>query len=191
MKDVLTLQGVGFFILFVVPGLISMTVYRLLMPARAAQWADAVVQSLFYSSLNFALLSPLIYWLYAGEIPARHPLLLAAGALLVLAIFPVLWPIGLLKLYRWKWLARKIHVPHPTVWDYFFDKREPVFVLVRLNNGSLIGGFWGVNSYAGSFPNDGDIYLEAVYRVDANGKFGNPHSGHPRCVAPEGSVFLS
>ncbi len=52
MKDVLTLQGVGFFILFVVPGLISMTVYRLLIPAPAAQWADAIVQSLFYSSLK-------------------------------------------------------------------------------------------------------------------------------------------
>jgi uncharacterized protein DUF6338 len=38
----------------------------------------------------------------------------------------------------------------------------------------MLGGYWGGHSYAGSFPNDGDIYLEAVYTVDVSGKFGNP-----------------
>jgi hypothetical protein len=35
-----------------------------------------------------------------------------------------------------------------------------------------IGGFWGPDSYAGSFPNDGDSYLQAVYEIDEHGKFG-------------------
>lgn len=43
---------------------------------------------------------------------------------------------------------------------------------IHLNNGKLLGGYWGGNSYAGSFPNDGDIYLEAVYSVDDAGHFG-------------------
>lgn len=58
--------------------------------------------------------------------------------------------------------------------DFFFDQREPGFVLVHLTDGKLLGGYWGSNSYAGSFPNDGDIYLEAVYTIDEAGEFGDP-----------------
>jgi len=46
--------------------------------------------------------------------------------------------------------------------------------LGQLCGGQLLGGYWGGNSYAGSFPNDGDIYLEAVYAVDESGLFGDP-----------------
>lgn len=63
-------------------------------------------------------------------------------------------------------------VPYPTAWDFFFDQRESGFAHVHLTNGKLLGGYWGVRSYAGSLPNDDDIYLEAVYAVDDRGSFG-------------------
>ena len=56
----------------------------------------------------------------------------------------------------------------------FFDRRVPVFVLVQLRNGSRLGGYYGFESYATSFPTEGDIYLETVYRVDENGEFKEP-----------------
>lgn len=130
------------------------------------------MQGLFYSAVNFVVLLPLIVWSIDGA--AARPVLRWLSAVLVLIGFPVLWPILLRTLFKWGWLSRRIQVPYPTPWDYFFELREPVFVLAHLRNHELIGGYWGRNSYAGSFPNDGDIYVEAVYKVDRNGRFGDP-----------------
>lgn len=46
--------------------------------------------------------------------------------------------------------------------------------MIHLKNGQMVGGFYGPDSYATSFPNHGDIYLEAVYRVDETGTFVEP-----------------
>lgn len=164
----------GLFLLLIFPGLISTTVYRLVMPARALDWGNAMVQGLFYSAVNFVLGLPLLYWLVIGYDPIAHPARYITAALLLLFVTPIVWPVVLVSIFKSKGLARRVQIPYPTAWDAFFDQREPAFLLVHLSNGKLLGGYWGANSYAGSFPNDGDIYLEAVYKVDETGKFGAP-----------------
>ena len=47
-------------------------------------------------------------------------------------------------------------------------------MLIHLNDGNMVGGFLGEGSYATSFPNDGDLYLKAVYSINENGEFGKP-----------------
>jgi hypothetical protein len=96
-----------------------------------------------------------------------------AAAILLLFVTPVAWPIILVAVFKSKRWAR-LQIPYPTAWDAFFAQREPTFVLVHLNDGNLLGGYWGAHSFAGSFPNDGDIYLEGVYAVDALGRFRKP-----------------
>lgn len=86
----------------------------------------------------------------------------------------MLWPFALVALFKSDQIARRIQIPYPTAWDFFFDRRESSFFLVHLNNGALLGGYYGSDSYAGSYPNDGDIDLEAVYDVDEAGHFGEP-----------------
>jgi len=54
------LETLGLLLLFVFPGLVSTQVYRLIMPARPTAWGDALIQSLFYTAINFTLLFPLI-----------------------------------------------------------------------------------------------------------------------------------
>lgn len=163
---------VGLFLLAVFPGLVSTTIYRLIMPARALDWGNALLQGLFYSAVNFVLGLPLLYLLVVGHDPLGHPVRYSAAAVLLLLVTPVLWPFVLVSIFKSKRLATRIQIPYPTAWDFFFDQREPGFALIHLNNGKLLGGYWGGNSYAGSFPNDGDIYLEAVYSVDDAGRFG-------------------
>lgn len=174
VNGILSLNELEVFVLFVVPGLVSMSTYRLLMPARAIEWSHGLLQGLFYSSLNFVLLAPLIALLAGPEFPRSHPWLFWFGLVLVLLVFPASWPALLRRAFRWDRVARRIQIPYPTAWDYLFDIKEPVFVLVHLNTGALVGGYWGQNSYAGSFPNHGDIYLEAVYHVNERGEFGDP-----------------
>lgn len=165
---------IGLFALVVFPGLVATAVYRLIMPARAVEWGSAIVQGLFYSTINFVLGLPVLYFIVFGHDPLESPFRYWVAALLVLVIGPVIWPIVLVSIFKSRKFARWIQIPYPTAWDFLFDRREPAFVLVHLNSGALLGGYWGGQSYAGSFPNDGDVYLEAVYGVDENGKFADP-----------------
>ncbi|MGH7718085.1 MAG: DUF6338 family protein, partial [Gemmatimonadaceae bacterium] len=174
MSGTLDVTTAVLFLLVVFPGLVSTTIYRLIMPARVLDWGNALLQGLFYSTVNFVLGLPFLFWLVFGYDPLAHPIRYSLAAILLLFVTPVAWPIALVAIFKSRRVARRIQIPYPTAWDAFFDQREPAFVLVHLNNGKLLGGYWGGNSYAGSFPNDGDIYLEAVYAVDASGRFGDP-----------------
>lgn len=177
MDATLDIDTISLFLVFILPGLISAHIYRLLMPAYRLDWSNAVLQGLFFSSLNFALSLPLITFIHWNGFPDKHPVWYGFFGLAILLIGPILWPIILTKIFRSKKLMAKLQLPYPTAWDYFFDKREKLFVLIRLNNGKLIGGYYGDNSYATSFPTEGDIYLEAVYAVENSGKFGSPIKG--------------
>lgn len=169
----LNVATIGLFLLVVFPGLVSTTIYRLIMPARALDWGSAILQGLFYSAINFVLGIPLLYLLVVGHDALAHPVRYSIAAILVLVVMPVVWPLVLVAFFKSRLLARRIRVPYPTAWDFFFGKREPAFLVVHLGNGKLLGGYWGPNSYAGSYPNDGEIYLEAVYAVTAAGDVGD------------------
>lgn len=165
---------IALLLLVVFPGLVSTMIYRLIMPARALEWGNALVQGAFYSAVNFVLGLPALYWLVFGYDPLEHPVRYSFAAVLLLFVTPIVWPLVLVAIFKSKRLAKRIQIPYPTAWDFFFDQREPAFVLVHLANGKLLGGYWGGSSYSGSFPNDGDIYLEAVYSIDESGQFGDP-----------------
>ena len=168
----LDLDTLGLLVVFVLPGLVSMQVYRLLMPAKDVAWSEAVLQAFSYSAVNFAALFPLAYtFLRWGEL---GPFTGWGAAVIFVFVGPVLWPYLLVKLYRSDWFSKKVKVPYPSTWDFFFENSGPVFLLIHLRGGDLIGGLWSSGSYAGQHPYDGDLYLEAVYLVDEDGTFGEP-----------------
>ena len=61
--NVLSLDGVGAFILLVLPGAISLQVYRMILPGRPTPWSESIYQAVFYSLLNFAVLFPICLFL--------------------------------------------------------------------------------------------------------------------------------
>jgi hypothetical protein len=142
----LNATSIGLFMLAVFPGLVSTAVYRLIMPARAAEWGNAVLQGLFYSTVNFVLGLPVLFLLVFGHDPLQTPVRTVLAAVLVFLVGPVVWPIILVAIFKSEKVAHKIQIPYPTAWDYLFDRREPAFVLVHLNNGELLGGYWGTES---------------------------------------------
>lgn len=174
MKAVFDLDFLRLFVVFVLPGLISMQVYRLILPAKSIKWATALLEGLFYSSINYALLSPLVWFMHRGGFPTEHPVWYGVLGIVVLFVGPVLWPILLSLFIRNTEVVRHLQLPYPSAWDYYFDEREPAFVLVHLKTGKLVGGYFGTRSYATSFPNQGDLYLEAVYETSDDGTFGEP-----------------
>lgn len=174
MNADLSISSIGLFLLVVFPGLISAHVYWLMMPARELAWGHAILEGLFYSALNFVLCVPLLWWLLLGHDPAAYPGQYAVAAVIVLLVGPVAWPFALVATFKSKRVANRVQIPYPTAWDFFFDQRRPVFALVHLNSGDVVGAYWGRGSYAGSFPSDGDICFERVYAVDGAGKLGDP-----------------
>lgn len=169
--------AIAFFIIFIFPGIISIQVYRILMPTRMADWKDIAFLGLFYSCINFTLLSPIIYIFWRYSLIQEYPFIGFPLIIFTLFLAPIIWPILFRKIMNSERLMRGLQIQYPTAWDYYFDKRKPVFLLFHLLNGNLIGGYYGENSYAGDYPNDGDIYIEAVYTVDDVGRFGKPIPG--------------
>ncbi len=176
MKIAPDFDSMTLFILFVVPGLISMHIYRLIFPARDIDWKNVTTEALFYSCLNFALCLPVLVPIHRGDFSSKDPFWYVILLMLVLFVFPIIWPAVLCWLLRNRKLMKKLQLPYPSAWDYFFDKREAVFVLVQLKNGKKLGGYYGVNSYATSFPREGDLYIEGVIQVNENGEFQEPVS---------------
>jgi len=174
MSARLDVPTVLLFVLVVFPGLISIHVYRVIMPARPLDWTTALLQGVFYSTVNFILGMPVAYLLVFGRDPLEHPGRYFVAAALVMIVAPMLWPMIAVAALRSGRFPRSARITYPTVWDYFFDHRDPAVVLAHMNNGAFLAGLWGPSSYAGSFPNEGDLFLEQVYSINEAGEVEGP-----------------
>lgn len=62
----------------------------------------------------------------------------------------------------------------PTAWDSMFQNRGSCFVRVRLRDGAWAGGWYGTRSYATSYPQAAEIYLQTAWVMDSDGSFVRP-----------------
>ena len=156
-------------LLLILPGLISMHVYKLLMPVGQDKAPEKLLNAMFYGVLNLVICLPLLiissysglfdYWIFS-----------ICMLVLVLLIFPILLPIIFVRFIN-SGALKGLQLPYPSAWDFVFNKRQPCFILIHLKNGKKIGGYYGSNSYSGSYPSHGEIYLEAVCKTDSDGSF--------------------
>ena len=174
MEALFDIQKLSLFAVCVFPGLVSIHVYRLMMPAKALKWESAVLEGLFYSIVNFALLNPLLLLILRRDFHHEHWFWFWLVAVAVFIVGPVLWPILYVRAIRSEFLAKHLQTPYPTSWDFFFDQRRQCFLIVHLTDGNIIGGFFGTGSFAAGFPHQGNLYIEAVYQLDEEGHFLGP-----------------
>jgi hypothetical protein len=66
--------------------------------------------------------------------------------------------------------SKTIH-PIAKPWDYIFSQGETHWVILHLKDGRRIGGKYGTQSFASSYPAEEQIYIEELWRLDENGKF--------------------
>ncbi|MFD0024690.1 DUF6338 family protein [Streptomyces sp. NPDC058382] len=62
----------------------------------------------------------------------------------------------------------------PTAWDHLFRRSGPCFVRMRLRDGAWVGGWYGRRSYATSYPQEPEIFLESAWLMRADGSFVRP-----------------
>lgn len=168
--DIWTTEKLPLFLVFVVPGFVSLKVWDLLVPGERRGLDNALIDLTAYSALNFAALAWLIAPLLGGQLSEVASYFAIA---VVFLAFPAIWPIFWKWLRTRKWVGK--HTIHPIArpWDYVFSKREPAWVIVHMKDGSVIGGRFDANSFASSWPAPEQLYLEELWELDAQRAFKN------------------
>ncbi len=133
-----------------------------------------IIESVAGSTVFWVVVGPLVYWLVALDLISQNAGYVIAGVLALLL------PIGLGILWGIQERSGEIRNflqlrnPTPTSWDYRFGLNESLWVLVTFHDGSRVGGIWGSNSFASSYPNEPDLYIETVFELNENGGFLEP-----------------
>jgi hypothetical protein len=103
---------------------------------------------------------------------------LAAWALALLFVIPSALAALVFYLPRWgggpKWPSwlRLTYDPTPRAWDYAFNGISPTYVRVLTNDGRYLGGWYGDESFASSFPEPRELFVETAHQMGADGEFG-------------------
>lgn len=144
----------------ILPGFIIMKIIKLKVPNKDFLLKDMLFEALSYSLLNLAITGwiPYLFYIYELKVVAF------ISFVLLLTVSPILLALSYVTIISSKWFRNHFDIQMPTAWDWYFSQRPNVFILVKLKNGSEIIGYFGENSYATSYPNEGTIYLEAVYQ---------------------------
>lgn len=171
MDDIWQIDKLVLFIIFILPGFISLMIYDYLIPSVKRDFSKSIIEIICFSTLNFIALSFLIYLNLNHKYYENCLIIFYLSLLLIFIIMPALWPIIFVRLTTTKFFNKYFIHPVSKPWDYFFGKKEAAWVIVHLKNGNMIGGLYSSNSFASSYPNKEQIYLEEIWKLDENGVF--------------------
>lgn len=134
-------------------------VYALLFGARIVNYAqnpDRILSDVDLLGVAFVVLTLVIPWLVARVrfwLVTSKPYRVAVN-----------WLLTHLRL-------RRPYDPTPSAWDFAFGKGEASWVRVQLEGGRWLGGYFGGRSYASSFPNPQEIFVEEGWVINDDGTF--------------------
>ncbi len=170
MATLLNLQVLSVPIFFVAPGVVATTVYSYLIPSERKKLADYLVELVTFSMFYLALFFWLITLLYQRSVQS-NPLLFDLLVLLTVFVIPALlgWLASYLLQARWlRRLVKLVVHPVPLSWDYIFSRDKSYWVKFYLKTGEKVGGYFSTKSFASSYPDPQEIYVEEVWRLDEN-----------------------
>lgn len=172
-------------LLFVVPGFVYQAV-RISVRGRlpfdlelSTRIVRAIVTSGIFGLVYLVILGDeLINAAHGTGFGFDHP---RSGALLAL-LGGILVPGGLalIPAPQWQWIASlRAKLPEvtkydftPTAWDKAFQSAEECFIRVLTNDNRWIAGYYGSASYATSYPEPHQLFLERAFAVSEDGTIG-------------------
>jgi Family of unknown function (DUF6338) len=157
---------------FVVPGAVSLQVYRLKVSTPHQTLKENLIESVVFSVVNFAILYWPIMYAVSNEILRAHPVRSYGIVICSFFVAPVVWPFLLVAILRLLERLRLIQPQANTSWDHYFKRlRRGSYVIAHLHDGSYVGGKFGEVSYASGYPDSGHLFLEELWEVGDDGKF--------------------
>ncbi len=170
------------FLFFVIPGFVSIKVYDLLVPSERRNFGNSIIEVIGFSIINLLPWSPI--FAFTDFVDARSIRRLSrlrfdlsfleyATLLGVLFVSPVLLTVVYYVFLSSPRTRRALKLPPraPTGWDHFFGKREKCWILFHLKSGQKVGGLYGSESSASTFPHVQQVYVQSLYRVDPEGNW--------------------
>lgn len=177
MEGLLDADKLVLFILFFIPGFISIKIYEHLVARDKYNFSDGFIEVMGYSCLNYAFYSWLIWIVVVFDYHVNHPVRTGFIIFLIVFISPILWPFLARKFYKSALFKRAAIGPERSAWDHVFCKREGCWILVHLKDGTKIAGRYGTDSFASSYPRREDIYIQEIWRLDEDQNFDVPVPG--------------
>jgi Family of unknown function (DUF6338) len=141
----------------------------------------AVAASVVLDSVYLVVAGPQLLRLVRGSRPPRWNGIAEdprAAGLVGLALFVVV-PAALAHGVTW-WQRRRAVTRYrgtPTAWDQMFRASGSCFVRMRLRGGSWVGGWYGSESYATSYPQPPELFLQSAWVMRPDGSFDRPIEG--------------
>lgn len=162
-------------ILFVIPGFIFTRIVGFSIPLRSRDTLQLVLDSIAVSCINYALLSPLVWTILRQNLESNHPVAFVASWFGILFAFPVVLAVLTIKGIeheKFTWLRKVFSLTHPvpTAWDYFFRRARPCWVMATLKNGKVVAGLYSGHSFASSYPDAPELYLEQLCNLSPEAK---------------------
>ena len=158
---------------FLLPGFIICSIVDQVNPPQRYNEAKYFLKYLLYSIINCAVWC----WVYRIIIDCDclstlwHWILLVLVSLVGSSIIGFVIAIIKQKQFIDRLLFKlKIKTIHstPTAWDYFFSKQESSYVIVTLVDGTKLYGYYSLNSFTSSDPDERDMYIEKLYDEEWN-----------------------
>jgi hypothetical protein len=153
-------NNLALFIYLVAPGFVSIKIWGLLNSSPKVRLSENMSEAVIYSAFNALPFAGLFETLYGV-----HPVL---ACIVVFAVFPVLWPVIFYLITRIKPIKTRLT---PTAWDHYFNGSQDCFALVHLKRGGTVGGLYKGTSFASSYPEGKDLYLQESWVLDEDGAF--------------------
>lgn len=154
-------------ILLLLPGFLTLKIYYLFAPEVAKSPIDKVID--YFAATVFVVAANALIVVVVEQHLTQTGLIamLIGGAIVV----PIILALSMFPFRRLLVNIGAIH-PTPKAWDAFFSRQSPCFIKFHLRTGVIVGGYYGVHSFASSFPHEEDVYLEQTLYVDQDsGKF--------------------
>lgn len=164
---------------FIVPGFIIDIITRRFIPKKDPSSQNSILTFLSLSFLNYAIWSGLIYIVFKVDYFASRPIATGIVWFVVIFVSPLFISYFILRMYRdkkmdkiSKWLNMNYVHAIPTAWDNkFITMQQDKWVIVSLDDGTSIAGFWSIGSIASSDPQERDIYIKETYTIDEHGEW--------------------
>jgi hypothetical protein len=174
--DIWAVDKLQLFIAFVLPGFISLQVYRLFVAGDDSDITKKLPAIVSYSAMHYAVFGWIILASPKGGF--RN-----FAAYLVVLVLPAAWPPLILlarDVHKWSqifWppsrLLSEMLRPEATPWDRVLSNRQR-FVRITRGDGSFVGGYLAAGSQVSTYPNERQIYIRNEHLIDqATGEIGD------------------
>lgn len=177
-----TFEALLVLILFVLPGFILMRVITKARPHSETSDFRFIVSAILFGTIVHAIFGWWtidVYLSYTAETLSEDGFwsfyLWFVGVILVA---PTIFGFVLGKLAEVAWIDNllvmfglSVSDRMPTAWDEVFGSGKGYWIIVELNDGRKLGGFYSTNSFVSASPNPRDIYIEQVWEVGEDDNF--------------------